>query len=68
MIRYDEGFEELYDLENDPDEFTDLAHSPDHAETEARLSEGIPVHAAPRRGIPKASPCNLNRVCNSPLK
>ncbi|QDV11225.1 Arylsulfatase [Rosistilla oblonga] len=63
-IRYDDGFEELYDLENDPNEFTNLASSEAHAETKARLAKGLPKVTAPRREIPSDSRYNLRRTNN----
>ncbi|GAA4459497.1 hypothetical protein [Novipirellula rosea] len=64
FIRYHDGFEELYDLKNDPHEFTNLADSSDMIATKARLAEGLPKQAAPRRRIPKESKYNLRRDRN----
>lgn len=55
-IRYGNGFEELYDLQNDANEFTNQAKAPALARVKARLMKGIPVDPAPNRGIPKDSP------------
>ncbi len=41
-IRYSDGSEELYDHATDPNEWTNLAGSSEHAETIARLSKWIP--------------------------
>ena len=38
FIRYADGSEELYDHRNDPNEWTNLIDSTDHAETGKRLS------------------------------
>lgn len=61
LIRYHDGFEELYDLKTDPHEFTNLAEKPEMADTKARLSKGFPTNAAPPRKIPQDSKYNLRR-------
>lgn len=61
LIRYADGFEELYDFQNDPNEFTNLATSEDFAEIKANLNLGIPDSVAPRRAIPLDSPYNKKR-------
>lgn len=61
FIRYADGFEELYDLKNDPNEFTNLATFEKYAEIKARLSQGIPKSVAAKRGIPKDSPFHRKR-------
>ncbi|WP_157609905.1 sulfatase [Roseimaritima ulvae] len=58
LIRYDDGFEELYDLKTDPHEFTNLATDPAMAQIKARLAQGFPQQVAPRRRIPLDSPYN----------
>jgi len=46
-IRYADGSEELYDLENDPNEWTNLAGEPEHAATKARLAKHLPAESKP---------------------
>ncbi len=46
-IHYREGPEELYDLRNDPNEFTNLAASPEYAEMKASLASQLPKVNAP---------------------
>jgi arylsulfatase A-like enzyme len=41
-IRYFDGSEELYDHENDPNEWTNLALDPKHANTKAELAKWLP--------------------------
>lgn len=41
-IRYFDGSEELYDLQNDPDEWSNLINHPDHAGAARRLAREIP--------------------------
>ncbi|MFN5962459.1 MAG: iduronate-2-sulfatase, partial [Verrucomicrobiota bacterium] len=55
FIRSGDGFEELYDLETDPDEFTNRAADPALAEVKARLAEALPSSPAPNRGKPAKS-------------
>lgn len=45
-IRYADGSEELYDLENDPMEWRNLAGNADMAEVKARLGQYIPANPA----------------------
>ena len=42
-IRYFDGDEELYDHERDPDEWTNLAADPSHAETKRALAAFLPA-------------------------
>lgn len=46
-LRYQEGAEELYDMRQDPDQFTNLAADPALAETKARLARHLPATEAP---------------------
>lgn len=41
-IRYRDGGEELYDHQNDPYEWDNLAHDPKHTKTKAELAEWLP--------------------------
>ncbi|MBL9185892.1 MAG: sulfatase [Opitutaceae bacterium] len=59
FIRYGDGFEELYDRETDPREFTNRAADPALASIKARLAQGLPQQAAPDRAAPASSPYNL---------
>ncbi|MFN0125296.1 MAG: sulfatase-like hydrolase/transferase [Verrucomicrobiales bacterium] len=55
FIRYSDGFEELYDLETDPDEFTNRAADPALADVKARLAQSLPAEPAANRGRPANS-------------
>jgi arylsulfatase A-like enzyme len=62
LIRYGNGFEELYDLETDPNEFTNRIDDPALAEVRERLTLAIPVKSAPAAKGAKDSPYNLKNV------
>ncbi|MDF1823606.1 MAG: sulfatase [Verrucomicrobiales bacterium] len=55
-IIYPDGFEELYDLENDRGEFRNLAGDPAYAEIKAGLAAHVPLECAPNRTVAKDSP------------
>ncbi|WP_185960262.1 sulfatase [Erythrobacter insulae] len=54
-IRYADGSEELYDHENDPMEWTNLAERPEVAEVKQRLGRYIPANALPEFPSPTAA-------------
>lgn len=60
-IQYPDGFEELYDLKNDRNEFKNLASDPKFAEVKARLAKALPKQAVPNVGIPKDSSFHRGR-------
>jgi len=49
LIQYADGSRELYDLENDPNEWTNLADDIKHEKRIEKLSRQIPVEALPRQ-------------------
>lgn len=55
FIRYGNDFEELYDLETDPHEFTNRSTDPALAQAKARLAQALPASPAPNRGKPAKS-------------
>jgi arylsulfatase A-like enzyme len=62
LIRYADGFEELYDLVEDPHEFTNRAADPAMSPVKARLSAGLPAEAATSVGAPAQSAFNLRKA------
>jgi len=46
-IRYADGTEELYDLRNDPNEWTNLAGRPEYAARKRELAKWMPKKSAP---------------------
>ncbi|MFT5130778.1 MAG: arylsulfatase A-like enzyme, partial [Rhodothermales bacterium] len=46
-IRYEDGSEELYDHKVDPNEWTNQANNPEHAETKRKLAQMIPADQHP---------------------
>jgi arylsulfatase A-like enzyme len=58
LIVYGDGFEELYDHQSDPNEFTNRAKDPALAEVKARLAKAVPAECAPLRGSAPQSPFN----------
>jgi len=58
LIVYGDGFEELYDHQDDPNEATNRAKDPALAEVKARLAKGIPTDSAPLCGSAPQSPFN----------
>jgi hypothetical protein len=68
FIHYHTGFEELYDLQADPHEFTNLAAEQSLEETRKHLASLLPTTPAPDRGIPRDSPFQLSKASatNSP--
>jgi len=50
-IRYQDGSEELYDLRNDPNEWTNIAGRPEHAKLKSKLAEFFPTtNSDPAKG------------------
>lgn len=64
FIRYADGFEELYDLREDPHEFTNRAGDASLAGVKRSLAKGLPAEAAPNRGVPTDSPHHRGRRRN----
>ncbi|MEM1443595.1 MAG: PVC-type heme-binding CxxCH protein, partial [Verrucomicrobiota bacterium] len=61
FIRNGDGFEELYDLEEDPNEFTNRIDDPALAEVKEQLTAQLPVSPAAQVGPARDSPFNLRK-------
>jgi arylsulfatase A-like enzyme len=62
LIRYGNGFEELYDLVADPNEFTNRADDAGLAQVKSRLAKHLPAEVAPNRTVPTDSPFHRGRA------
>mmetsp|Transcript_22603 Transcript_22603/g.65049 ORF Transcript_22603/g.65049 Transcript_22603/m.65049 type:complete len:878 (-) Transcript_22603:1029-3662(-) len=64
-IRYVDGSEELYDHDNDPNEFTNLYKDPNYADVKARLRARLPVVDMPTwRSPDNLMNLNVQITCN----
>ena len=61
LIRYGNGFEELYDLREDPNEFANRINDPSLSEIRAYLTSKLPSNAAPQAKPAPKSPYNRNK-------
>ena len=61
FIRYGDGFEELYDLETDPNEFQNLISDPGLVKVKMRLVNSLPRKVMPMQKIPQNSPFHRGR-------
>lgn len=61
FIRYGDGFEELYDLETDPNEFQNLISDPGLDKVKMRLVNSLPRKVMPMQKIPQNSPFHRGR-------
>ena len=59
-IRYEDGSEELYDHDNDPNEFTNLRKDPNYADVKARLRARLPKVDMPSWRPEDDTSMNLN--------
>jgi hypothetical protein len=59
--RYATGFEELYDLKTDRNEFVNLASKPEFAQVKERMIKALPSKVTPIQTVPKDSPYNRSR-------
>ena len=60
-IVYADGFEELYDLKTDRNEFTNLADDPEYGKIKARLRKSVPETSADSVGVASDSPYHRPR-------
>jgi hypothetical protein len=60
-IRYVNGDEELYDHASDPNEWTNLATSPEHAEIKAKLAARL-LPESEQAPVPKKSKGGKNKT------
>ena len=60
-IRYANGFEELYNLRQDRNEFHNLANEPAYSAIKSRLAKAIPTEATPNVGVAVDSPYHRGR-------
>jgi arylsulfatase A-like enzyme len=60
-IRYADGSEELYDLQNDPNEWHNLAQKPAHAQTKTELAQWLP-----KTNLPSADPAGQRVLTFNP--
>jgi choline-sulfatase len=51
-LRYADRSEELYDLKSDPNEWTNLAAKPEHADLKRRLAAALPKNPLPNKSLP----------------
>lgn len=58
FMRYEDGSEELYDLQTDPHGFTNLATSEDHQEIVRRHRAELPTHDEPYHSATSTAPVN----------
>ncbi len=63
-IHYPDGFEELYDLDLDPNEFTNRANDPELAKVKKRFASFLPENPAPNRGVAEDSPFHREKKKN----
>lgn len=66
-IRYADGSEELYDEQNDPYEWTNLASKPEHAAIKADLAKHLPTSDAPHKPQAKGKEGKVKNAKGKPI-